>query len=193
MDNVTDKEVLLDLLLCLASMVHSTLDGLAQDVLCWQPDKEANNIAVTVWHFSRAFDVFKVRLFENQPATEELWHRCGWAAKTGYDPRGIGWGGFGNLAGYSRQEVEAVPALAADELLTYFKQVYDALREYLSGLPAAALYEPAVGWSDESRTVYELLRALMIDSLGHLGEIRAIKAMWERKARSSQQEVERTA
>ena len=75
------RRELLDLLYSVASMVHWTLDGMAQDVLRWQPDKEANNIAVTVWHFSRAFDVFKVRLFENQPATEELWHKCGWGAK----------------------------------------------------------------------------------------------------------------
>jgi hypothetical protein len=180
---LTDKDVLLDLLDCLASMVQRMLDGLTQDVLCWQPDKEANNIAVTVWHFSRAFDVFKVRLFENQPATEELWHQRGWAAKTGYDPRGIGWGGFGNLAGYSWHEVEAVPILAVDELLAYFDQVHGAMREYLGDLPGTALYEPAFGWSDGSRTVYELLRALIIDSYGHLAEIKATIAMNERKAR----------
>lgn len=190
MDNVTDKEVLLDLLHCIAGMVEWTLDGLAQDLLRWRPDKEANNIAVTVWHFSRAFDVFKVRLFENQPAEEELWHKCGWTAKTDYDPRGIGWGGFGNLAGYSLQEVDAVPMLTVDDLLAYFKQVHDALHEYLNDLPATALSEPAAGWSDEPRTVYEWLRSLIIDSLGHLGEIRAIRAMWERKTRFSQSEAE---
>jgi hypothetical protein len=75
----------------------------------------------------------------------------------------------------------------------YFKQAYESLREYLSGLPATALYEPAVGWTDEQRTVYEWLRALIADSFGHLGEIRAIKAMWERKTRFSQQEVEGAA
>lgn len=186
---MTDKEVLLDLLYCFAGMLEWTLDGVTQDVVCWQPDQEANNIAVTVWHFSRAFDVFKVRLFENQPATDELWHKCGWAAKTDYDPRGIGWGGFGNLAGYSWQEVEAVPELTVGELLQYFQQVYDAMSTYLSDLPATALYEPAVGWSEGSRTVYEWLRALIADSFGHLGEIRAIKAMWERRAQRRQQDV----
>lgn len=69
---MTDKDVLLDFLDNLAGMVQWTLGGMTQDVLCWQPDEEANNIAVTVWHISRAFDVFKVRLFENQPTSEEL-------------------------------------------------------------------------------------------------------------------------
>ena len=178
---MTEKEILQDLFSCFAGMLEWTLEGMTQDVLCWHPDQEANSIAVTVWHFSRAFDVFKVRLFENQPATEELWHKSGWALKTKYDPSGIGWGGFGNLAGYSWQEVEAVPELTLAELLTYFKQVHGALNEYLSEIPAAALYEPAVGWAEGSRTVYAWLRALLIDSLGHLGEIRALKAMWERR------------
>lgn len=87
------------------------------------------------------------------------------------------------MGGYSLQEVEAVPILTVDESLAYFQQVCDAMREYLDGLPAAALYEPAAGWTDGARTVYEWLRNLLIDSFGHLGEIRAIKAMCEREER----------
>lgn len=77
---------------------------------------------MTVWHISRAFDLFKVRFFENRAPKEELWHTCGWAAKTGYDPRGIGRRGFGNLVGYTQEEVEAVPILSAGDLLAYFDQ-----------------------------------------------------------------------
>ncbi|MBN1318239.1 MAG: DinB family protein [Anaerolineales bacterium] len=65
---MTDKELLLDFLDYFAGMLQWTLDGITQHELTWQPDPEANNIAVTVWHVSRAFDVFKVHLFQNQPA-----------------------------------------------------------------------------------------------------------------------------
>jgi len=190
---MTDRDILFDLLDCLAGIMHRTLEGLTQDALRWQPDKEANSIAVTVWHVSRAWDVFKVRLFANQPVTEELWQKNGWAAKTGYDPTGIGWGGFGNVAGYSLQEVAAIPALSAAELLAYFDQVYEALRGYLDGLPVEALHGQAAGWSRDEQTVYEWLINLIIDGSGHLGEIKAIKHMWERKARLIRQEAEGAA
>ena len=182
---MTDQEILLDLLLRLTEDVHWTLDGMSLEALRWQPDGEANNIAVTVWHFSRAFDVFKTRLFENGPPEAELWYACGWAVKTGYHPRGIGWGGFGNLAGYTRAEVDAVPILSADELLAYFDQVYEALHSYLGHLSSEALYQPAVGWPDEPQTVYEWLKNLLVDSQEHLGEIKAIKALWDRRITES--------
>lgn len=105
---MTDQEILLDLLLHLKENIHWILNGMSLEALRWQPDEEANNIAVTVWHVSRACDLFKTRIFENCPPEAELWHTRGWATKTGYDPRGLGTAGFGNLAGYTRAEVDAV-------------------------------------------------------------------------------------
>lgn len=180
---MNDKEILLDLLQDFAGRVHWVLDGMPLQALSWQPDAEANNIAVTVWHFSRAFDLLKVRLLESQPPDVELWHTRGWAARTGYDPRGLGWGGLGNLAGYTRAEVEAVPILPAGELLEYFDQVVEALHDYLERMPSAALYEPAPGWPGKQKpqTAYVCIRNFVLDSYQHLGEIMALKAMWERK------------
>lgn len=178
---MTDKELLLDLFQTLADTLRRTIQDLPLDMLRWQPDEEANNIAVTVWHISRAFDLVKVQFFESQPAEAELWHTRGWTAKTGYDPRGIGGRGQGNLYGYTREEVEAVPILPADDLLTYFDQVYEAMAAYLHALPAEALYQPAASSPVEGFTVYNWLRNLLVDGLGHWGEIKAIKAMWERR------------
>ena len=181
---MTDKELLLDLYQTLADALHRTIQDLPFGTLHWQPDKEANNIAVTVWHISRAFDLFKVRFFENRAPEEELWHTRGWVAKTGYDPRGIGGRGFGNLYGYTQEEVEAVPILSADDLLAYFDQVHEAMITYLSNLPAEALYRPAAGSPVEEFTMYDWLRNLLVDGLAHWGEIKAIKAMWERRNRT---------
>lgn len=180
---MTDKELLLDLYQTLADALHRTIKDLPLDVLRWQPDEEANNIAVTAWHICRSFDLFKVRFFESRTPEEELWHTRGWAAKTGYDPRGIGGRGQGNLYDYTREEVEAVPILSADDLLAYFDQVYEAMVAYLHDLPVEALYQPAASSPVEEYAVYNWLRNLLVDSLGHWGEIKAIKAMWERRMR----------
>jgi hypothetical protein len=178
---MTDREILLDLFSKLARMVHRTLEGVSREQLGWQPDEEANSIAVTVWHFSRAFDVFRVRFFEDQPPEEELWRARGWAAQTHYDPRGVGRGGLGNLVDYTRAEVDAVPILSVDDLLAYFDQVYEALYAYISSVPTEALYQSAIGRPDKPLTTYEWLRNLLADSYGHVGEVKAIKAMWERR------------
>jgi hypothetical protein len=178
---MTDKELLLDLFQTFADALHWTIKDLSLDALRWQPDAEANNIAVTAWHISRAFDLFKVRFFENRTPEEELWHTRGWAAKTGYDPRGIGYRGWGNLSHYTQEEVKAVPILPASDLLTYFDQTYDAMVAYLHDLPAEALYQPTAGSPIEEYTAYRWLRNLLLDGYGHLGEIKAIMHMWERR------------
>lgn len=179
----SDKDILIDMLQTFSQWVHETLSEVSSDALRWQPDDEANNIAVTVWHFSRAFDVLKVRVLEARPSEEELWFTQSWVEQTGYDPRGLGWGGFGFLAEYTREEVEAVPILSTDELLKYFDQTAESLCDYVQKIPSEELYRPAVGWPDQSYTAYEWIRHFLMDSLGHLGEIRAIKAMWERRTR----------
>jgi hypothetical protein len=181
---MTDKELLLDLFQTLADALRLTIKDLSIDALRWQPDEEANNIAVTVWHISRALDLFKVCFFENRAPEEELWYTRGWAAKTGYDPKGIGRRGFGNLVGYTQEEVKAVPILSADDLLAYFDQVYEAMVAYLHALPAEALYQPAAGSPVEEFTTYNWLRNLLVDGLAHWGEIKAIEHMWERRNRT---------
>ncbi len=183
---MNDKDVLLDILAIFSSRVRRVLDGMSLDTLRWQPDQEANSIAATMWHISRSFDLLKVRVLENRPVEEELWHTKGWAAKTGYDPRGKGWRGIGNLGGYTRAEVQEVPILPIDEVLQYFDETIEALQGYLESIPPDTLHEIAPGALAEApagdpQTAYVYIRNFLMDMLGHFGEIRAIKAMKERK------------
>jgi hypothetical protein len=73
-----------------------------------------------------------------------------------------------------------VSLLSADELLTYFDQVSEAMSSYLSQLSSEVLYHPP-GRPSEPQTVYAWLRDLLADSQEHLGEIKAITAMRERR------------
>jgi hypothetical protein len=107
------KDVLIDMLQHFGYVLHRTITDLPMDALQWQPDSEANNIAVTVWHVCRALDVLKVKIIENKPDQNQLWYHMGWASKTNYVPAGLGIGGFGNLSGYTLDQVKAVPVLAA--------------------------------------------------------------------------------
>jgi hypothetical protein len=178
---MSDKDVLLDLLQNYAKGMHRTISDLTLDALKWQPDPQANNIAVTVWHVSRAFDLLKVLILENQPPENELWFTCGWAEKTGYNPIGLGFDGFGNLAGYTLAEVAGVPILSAKKLLTYFDQACDALYAYLDSLANEDIYRPIKVSDTTSVPAYIFICSFMMDAREHLGEIKAIKAMWKRK------------
>jgi hypothetical protein len=181
-------EVLIDILDDLAERLHQTVAGIPYAAIAWRPDSEANSIALTLWHVARAFDVLNTRVLAQQPPEQELWQTAGWAARTGYDPRGIGYAGIGNLSGYTQVEVAAVPVLAADDLLAYFDQASSALRASLAALPAEMLHPPAELLPDQPPP-YIWARNFLMDAREHLGEIKAVKAMWERRQRFSRAEL----
>jgi len=179
------KDVLIDLLEHFAYSLPRAIADLPIEALQWQPDREANNISVTVWHICRALDLLKVKILEGLPDQQQLWYARGWAARTSYDPVGIGIGGFGNLAGYTLEQVKEVPLLSAKESLEYFDQVCEALKDYLANLTTEALEQAPMGWPGTvgaaPESVYIVLLMFLIDTREHLGEIKAIKAMWNRK------------
>ena len=177
-----DVELLADLIERLVRDVRAEVAELSSEELSWQPDPEANNIGVTVWHFSRWLDMLAIQALANRPAAEELWQTRGWAARTGYDPRGIGYRGLGLLTGYTQAEVAAVPHLTASQVLEYLEQASGALREQLLALPSGALYQPTPGLGGK-RTVYDLLISILTGCFGHVGEIEALKAMRARALR----------
>ena len=137
-----------------------------EEKLRWQPDAEANDIGITLWHCSRWLDVLTVRVLEDRPAEDELWHLRGWRERTGYDPRSIGNRGLGTLTGYTLAEVAAIPAVAADELLAYLDNGCAALRQYLLRLPANEFSQAVPGGR---RTVYEQVASILMGCFGHAG------------------------
>ena len=78
-----------------------------------------------------------------------------------------------------------MPLLSAKELLGYFDQVYEALRVYLQDMELETLEEPPAGWpgdpgSSAPENIYVVLMMFLLDNREHLGEIKAIRAMWYR-------------
>ena len=176
---MTDVEMLVDWIALLEGQMRDEIAELGPEMLAWQPDPGANSIGVTAWHVARWLDVLTVQVLENRPAAEEYWHTDGWTARTGYDPRGCGRNGLGNVTGYTLDEVRAIPALAADELLAYLDRVCRALRARLTSLGSDALYQPAPGRGGKY-TPYQWIQSLLPGCFGHVGEIQALKGLRER-------------
>jgi hypothetical protein len=178
-----DRDVLIDMIERLERWTRAAIAGMPQTALDWQPDPEANGIGVTVWHYSRWIDFLGARVLHDGPAADERWFADGWAARTGYDPRGLGWAGLGALTGYTVAEMKAVPALSADELLRYLEDGCAALIAAIRALSVEALHQPAPGLRgvrDGDWSVYEWLLVPLLGSFGHVGEIRALQALQAR-------------
>ena len=134
--------------------------------LHWRPANEMNSIGDTVWHVARWLDLVTMWL-ENGSPERQHWIADGWAERTGYDPRGVGTDGIGAISGYTFAEVEAIPALRADQLRQYLAAVSD---DVISRLRAA---------DDAAAQRY---KGVIQGTFGHLGEIAALRTLYERQA-----------
>ncbi|HVF99327.1 MAG TPA: DinB family protein [Chloroflexia bacterium] len=178
---MTDKEVLIDLLNELGTGVRDEIGEMGAEELAWQPDPRANSVGVTVWHVARWLDVLAARILHTGADVDELWHARGWAVKTGYDPRGIGASGLGNVTGYTLEEVAAIPGMSATDLLAYLDSTIQAVNSRIAEMPEGALYAKVPGLG-KSRTAYGWIKLLLKGGMGHLGEIETLKAMRERRS-----------
>ena len=177
------KDVLLDLMDTYKRGILTSLEGLTTEALTFQPDDEANHIAVTIWHLSRIMDGLYVHRMFALDAENELWFTQGWAEKYNYDPRGKGSNKLDMLTGYSVEEMKAVPIMSLEDMLTYFDAAHQKMVEFLNEATLEKLQELAPG-SDPKREFYFWVKITLIDGTRHTGEIQAIRAMWERKQKS---------
>jgi hypothetical protein len=173
------NDVLIDLLEDNRRRLKRAFDVMGDQCVYWNPDMETNNIAVTVWHMARIFDVFLTQQAIGDPAERECWFRNGWAEKTGYDPRGLGQNGWGMVAGYSYEEMRAIPHLGRAQLLGYLDEVYDSVKVFLTNTEVDGLFQPGAGFEGKY-TKYQCIQMALMDNVRHLGEIFALKARWDR-------------
>jgi len=166
-----DTELMAKWLEDIGAGLRRRVGALDLGALEWRADDRGNNVRETVWHMARWIDVLE-RLLGGADAASERWIADGWAARTGYDPRGIGDDGLGALSGYTFDEVLRIPQLSADELLGYLDSVIAPL--------VRRLRAPA-----DDETAAKMVRratGILQGCFGHIGEIDALLAIRERSA-----------
>lgn len=150
------------------------LDLMSAPDLAWSPHPDANSSDVTVWHIARWMDFLGTRAFTGAGVRAEVWHRDGWADRTGYDPTGVGYLGLGTLTGYSPAEMRAVPRLSCDSLRDYVEASASTLRDLLLGQSDGWLHAPQ---STIGMSPYQVIGGTVQGSFGHLGEIDCLVAL----------------
>lgn len=154
------------------------------NVLYWQPHRESNSIGVTVWHYTRWWDLFGTVTLVDRPIDQQHWIRDGWLERTGYDPRGKPPDGYGLLTGYSVDEMLAVPQLSGDDLAAYHTASTDSAMRAIEKETADSLArELKLGEGDTAGSRYLQILGLALGSHRHLGEIDALSSLHERSAR----------
>jgi hypothetical protein len=129
---------------------------------------------------SRLFDVFLTQQVLGASPERECWINGGWARQTSYDPRGLGTEGWGSVNSYTSAEVAAIPCFTKEQLLGYLDSVYNAVRRYIQNTSMTDLAAPALGFEGRY-TRYQVLSMALLDNVRHLGEVMALKAMWDRR------------
>jgi hypothetical protein len=114
---------------------------------------------------------------EGKPLEAELWQTHGWQERTGYDPHGHGYGGWGVLTGYTWEEVQAIPTLSGGELLEYLDQTSAAVSALVRALDSEAARQPAPGLMGGRLTYYRWIKEFYKGFQAHVGEIVAIREM----------------
>lgn len=154
------------------------------DALYWQPHRESNSIGITVWHFTRWWDLFGTVTLVGGKIDDQHWIRDGWLQRTGYDPRGKPPQGFGLLTEYTAQEMLAVPHLSADDLAAYHQASTDSAIAAIGKEDRASLERSLdFGEATNTGTRYQQILGLALGSHRHLGEIDALASLRERQAR----------
>lgn len=177
---MTDLELLAELISDLARDLRPEIQPLSAEELAWQPGPQANSIGVTVWHIARGLDLLAVRVLQALPAEAELWHTLGWREKTGYDPRGLGYGGWGVVTGYTWEEVLAIPQQSAAELLQYLDAACAVLVPLVRTFSSESARQPAIGLLGGRLSYYQWIKEFYKGFQAHVGEIVAIKALQQK-------------
>ena len=161
----------------------SRLKKIPDDALYWQPHPASNSIGVTVWHYTRWWDLFGTVTLVDGRVEDQHWIRDGWLERTGYDPRGKPPDGFGLLTGYSVEQMLVVPHLSAEDLATYHHASTESALAAIAKEDATSLSRTlSVGEGDSGGSRYQQILGLALGSHRHLGEIDALASLHERTA-----------
>jgi hypothetical protein len=147
---------------------HRQLDASMKDTtpdqFNWTPTGTANPISATYIHSLNSEDFFVQALLQGKP---RLWEENGCAEKTGI-VKTPGYGG--GWEEFKTMRVDITP------LLEYQQQVWAATDAYLANLAPAEL-ERMVKFAGGERSLADMLMLTASHTLGHAGEISALKGI----------------
>ena len=165
------KDIVLDALDRIRSILHRTLTGLTLDEMHRQPSHDTNSIAWLTWHLTRVQDNGISGLFDQ----EQAWISQGWHAKFGMEPDPDNEG-----QGHTPAQVAAFRAASVQLLLDYHDSVSARSKAFIGGLAPAdfdrQLNEPQY---QPVPTVGVRVVSILSDNLQHAGQTAYLRGLWQ--------------
>jgi len=165
------KDIVIDALERIRSILHRTLAGLTLDELQRQPTPDSNSIAWLTWHLTRVQDNGISGLF----GQEQAWISQGWHAQFGMAPDPDNEG-----QGHTPQQVAAFRAPSIQTLLDYHDSVSTRSKTFVGSLAPAdfnrELDEPQY---QPRPTVGVRLVSILSDNLQHAGQVAYLRGVWQ--------------
>lgn len=165
------KDIVLDALERIRSILHRTLTGLTLDEMNRQPTSDSNSIAWLTWHLTRVQDNGISGLF----GQEQAWISQGWHAQFGMTPDPDNEG-----QGHTPAQVAAFRAPSIQTLLDYHDSVSTRSKSFLTGLAPAdfnrELDEPQY---QPRPTVGVRVVSILSDNLQHAGQVAYLRGVWQ--------------
>ncbi len=167
------KEILINGYEDILGALASTLSGLTDEDLSWQPHPDCNSIGWLAWHVTRLEDSQIAYLI----GEEQLWTKEGWHAKFNRpaDARDAGFG-------HTPQQVADFKSPDIQTFLDYSKAVFERLERYFLSMPESDLDRPLDQyWRQTPVKVGWRLLSVLEDCLQHTGQMAYVRGLRQGK------------
>jgi uncharacterized damage-inducible protein DinB len=147
----------------LRRQINAVTADLTDEQLNWTAPGKANKIGVTLLHAIESEDMFVHKILQGKPT---LWETQGWGAQIG----------ISNPPGHGGWEEASQATLALSQLMAFEEAVCEETSAYLAILSPEELDRKVLMFNGE-RQVADVLVLVANHTLGHMGEIAALKGV----------------
>jgi hypothetical protein len=144
------------------------LTGMSQEEVAWQPNPEANSIALIVLHSARSEDMFVQGRIQQKP---QVWETGKWFEKMGCPQTETG-------SGYTAEQLACFKAPDIKTIMAYFDAVRAATKQYVAGITPKE-YDRIINIPGRlgDMSIASLLALTVIHESQHAGEISYIRGL----------------
>jgi hypothetical protein len=163
-------------------IVLKLADGLTDEQLNWKPEGYSTSIGFHLWHLARESDYLKAAILQHYPGlelgleeTSEIWAKEDLATKWGFPVEAHETVG----TGLSDEVAANLPIPGKDELLSYLRNSYDAIEQFVELLDTK--YAEFENVDEDLRKKIERVRLNLLVYLTHdcrhLGMMECLKGL----------------
>jgi hypothetical protein len=170
MDRVAS--VYLEQITALAGTLEEVFEEVPPDMFNKRPGPHLNPIGWNCFHLLRVWDRYLNWECRGQSPREDAWHRGGFTEKSGYNPDGKGYGGFGIGFTYTDREVDEIQ-IRQSVLAEYLQMLMAETEAFLHDADEDELQRSVISplYPDRPSRVGLRMQHIVSHSFEHVGSL----------------------